>query len=320
MATQATEKEYEKLAKNHYEILKKKGLNITAKNIADELLARASECSPGYWRKLRCALVYHQKLLNFPDAAERIQALSRPDIPVKAKQKRVKKVENDDLVELIQYFKARNDSAMFAAILLFMRAGIRPAELATITAQGNRLTVIGAKKSHDGKRGADRVLQFDTISPEKLQLMVTEAKKAKIGSLQDKLRAAGKSLWPARKSLPTFYSWRHQMGSELKASGLDRQRIAYIMGHQATSSVDKYGNRKSANGYVLPTCPADADLSHIRTTHAELSVDNKTYRQVATPTTVAEPSPSADSTAPTKPRGMAAFINRHRDADDDLSR
>ncbi|MFM5276678.1 site-specific integrase, partial [Aeromonas caviae] len=127
-------------------------------------------------------------------------------------------------------------------------------------------------------------------------------------------------LWPARKSLPTFYSWRHQMGSELKASGLDRQRIAYIMGHQATSSVDKYGNRKSANGNVLPTCPADADLSHIRTTHAELSVDNKTHRQVATPTTVAEPSPSADSTAPTTPRGMAAFINRHRDADDDLSR
>ncbi|MCV5179943.1 hypothetical protein OFC21_31465, partial [Escherichia coli] len=61
-------------------------------------------------------------------------------------------------------------------------------------------------------------------------------------------------------------------------------------------------------------------LSHIRTTHAELSVDNKTHRQVATPTTVAEPSPSADSTAPTTPRGMAAFINRHRDADDDLSR
>ncbi len=33
MATQATEKEYERLAKNHYEILKEKGLNITAKNI-----------------------------------------------------------------------------------------------------------------------------------------------------------------------------------------------------------------------------------------------------------------------------------------------
>ncbi len=30
MATQATEKEYERLAKNHYEILKEKGLNITA--------------------------------------------------------------------------------------------------------------------------------------------------------------------------------------------------------------------------------------------------------------------------------------------------
>ncbi|MFM5144863.1 hypothetical protein ACEUA0_20595 [Aeromonas veronii] len=112
--------------------LKEKGLNITAKNIADELLARASKCSPGYWRKLRCALVYHQQLLNFPDAAERIQTLSRPDIPVKAKQKRVKKVDNDDLVALIQYFKARNDSAMLAAILLFMRAGIRPAELATL--------------------------------------------------------------------------------------------------------------------------------------------------------------------------------------------
>ncbi|MFM4749815.1 hypothetical protein ACEUDE_18810 [Aeromonas veronii] len=62
MATQATEKEYERLAKNHYEILKEKGLNITAKNIADELLARASKCSPGYWRKLRCALVYHLRI------------------------------------------------------------------------------------------------------------------------------------------------------------------------------------------------------------------------------------------------------------------
>ncbi|WP_439845545.1 hypothetical protein [Aeromonas veronii] len=60
MATQVTENEYERLAKNHYETLKKKGLNITAKNIANELLARTLEYSPGYWRKLRCALVYHQ--------------------------------------------------------------------------------------------------------------------------------------------------------------------------------------------------------------------------------------------------------------------
>ena len=82
---------------------------------------------------------------------------------------------------------------MLAAILLFMRAGIRPAELATITAQGNRLTVIGAKKVMMANVVQIGSCQFDTLSPEKLQLMVTEAKKAKIGSLQDRLRAAGKT-------------------------------------------------------------------------------------------------------------------------------
>lgn len=90
-----------------------------------------------------------------------------------------------------------------------------------------------------------------------------------IGPLQDRLRAAGRHLWPRRTALPTLYTFRHQMGSDLKASGMDRRQIAYIMGHQATGSVDVYGDRRVArsNGRSLPRIPEGADLSAVRETH-----------------------------------------------------
>ncbi len=66
------------------------------------------------------------------------------------------------------------------------------------------------------------------------------------------------------------------MGSDLKASGLDRVQVAYIMGHQATSSVDVYGNAKTARGgRSLPKPSADADLSKVRQDHSEPPAANE---------------------------------------------
>lgn len=322
MATEKTKLEYERLAKHFYLRLERKNIKVTAKNISDELLACAPEYRPDYWRRLRGALVYHQKNLGYVEAAERIMGLRNPvtvqgsNTPIKKKQNRVKSINPADQTALIDYFKARDDIRMVAAIILFSYTGIRPAELADITVNGDKVRIVGAKKSHDGIRGADRTLQFEGVDPRWLSSIVREAQFANIKSLQDKLRIAGKNLWPKRNHLPTFYSWRHQLGSELKASGMDRVQIAYLMGHQATASVNRYGNRKSARGGRLPSCPADADLSHIRVTHSVPSADNKSYIQPNTPIMVVEPSEESN----VKRKGMAAFINRDKSKDDGFSR
>jgi hypothetical protein len=46
------------------------------------------------------------------------------------------------------------------------------------------------------------------------------------------------------------------MGSVLKASGLDRKSIAYVMGHQSTKSVECYGNRRSGGSSARSIAPA----------------------------------------------------------------
>jgi len=312
MATDKTKKEYQKLAIHFYQNLELKYLPLTAKNIADELLACAPEYRPAYWRRLRCALEYHQDMLGYTDAAQRIHGLRNPvtakgsTTAVKPKQIRVKSINLADEVALMTYFKKRGDLSMIAAIRLFQLSGIRPAELAGITVDNDRLFVVGAKKSHGGQRGADRILQFEGVGPCWLKELVRRAQLADIGSMQDKLRTAGKKLWPRRKSTPTFYSWRHQLGSELKGSGLDRQRIAYVMGHQATASVDRYGNRKSARGGRLPSCPTDADLSGIRITHSQLSAGNTHYIKPKLPVINQVNNNSMGN------RGLAAFIRREK--------
>lgn len=323
MATDKTKLEYVKLAKNFYLRLAQKGLKLTVKNIADELLGSAPGYRPDYWRRLRCALAYHQKDQGYDEAAKRTLGLRNPvtakgsKTPVKKKQNRVKTINSADENALITYFKEHGDMSMAAAIILFKYSGIRPAELAGVKVDGTKLTIEGAKKSHNGTRGADRTLQFEGTDPRWLAAVVREAQLMNIGAMQDKLRFVGKKLWPRRKSLPTFYSWRHQLGSELKASGLDRLRIAYLMGHQATASVDRYGNRKTAKGGVLPGCPADADLSHIRVTHDLPSADKKGYSEPTTKVMAQESSQESHSNEQLS--GMAAFISSMKINGDDFS-
>ena len=68
--------------------------------------------------------------------------------------------------------------------------------------------------------------------------------------------------------MPTLYSWRHQLGADLKASKLNRVLAAYIMGHQSTESVNAYGNSKTGNSArSLPMAADNADLSNIREVH-----------------------------------------------------
>lgn len=278
-----TEAEYDRLGMTFIrERLTKKGLRATPKNIKDALLECAGEYRPAYWRKLRLALIHQQDAAGFPDSVAALKVLKNPITKdgdysaVKPKSRRIKSVSEADEINLMAYLEARGDTQTLAALYIVTVTGCRPAELAGVSLNRADATIViaGAKKSHGGQRGADRVIQLDGQTTAEVGRHLRELRGIPFGPLQDRLRLAGQTLWPRRAALPTFYSWRHQMGSDLKASGLDRREVAYIMGHQATGSVDQYGNSRTARGGGrLPRAAAGADLSAVRETHNEKTPD-----------------------------------------------
>lgn len=131
----------------------------------------------------------------------------------------------------------------------------------------SNIHVIGGK-SVPQDRGSDRTLVID--DPAVLQAVAGAAKCMRIcqrtnTAIRDRLRKECRALWPRRKQHPALKSFRHQLGSNLKASSESDKTIAYMTGHQSIESISVYGNRRSGAGHKLHIRPAqDADLSKVR--------------------------------------------------------
>jgi hypothetical protein len=271
--TPATEHSYKLLAA-HFYATNLSGKTPTANRISEALEGLAGRYRPDYWRRLRNALAFDQRSKGYGAAADLINATKNPltrngpTNAVPARQSRTKRVTGADEAKLLGHFRDAGDLDSYAAIVVAKMTGARPAEFASMTVDGNTVTIIGAKKSENSNRGADRVIVLTDEQAKGVIGALRRLDGVPIGPLQDRIRAAGKKLWPQRKSVPSLYSWRHQMGSDLKASGMSREEIAFVMGHQSTASVDKYGNRKMGNSSRrLPQVPPGTDLSAVRSNH-----------------------------------------------------
>lgn len=287
----STRDDYKKLAKHFYET-RLDGQPPTPKRVRDALRLAAANYRPDYWRRLRNALMYDQVAKGYLDNAAAIAEIANPVTQPKTtadekareqvdgmpgkRQQRVKKISDDDLGKLYREVMNRQDIGLGTAIMLAKTTGVRPAEMLDIQCMNNNVIFVpGAKKTTAGDRGLDRYIQLShqgwlNVRNSLGHLRnIDPGKAGTIRKIQDRLRTATKALWPRRKHLPTLYSFRYAMGSELKASGLSRREIAYIMGHQATASVDKYGDRRSGSGRTPIKAAPDANMSDIRETHTE---------------------------------------------------
>lgn len=269
-----TKNDYRSLARNFY-ATRLGGQQPTPKRIADALVAAATDYRPAYWRRLRNALAFDQAEKGFQDASAKVAAARNPTtLPSsttepKPKQRRVRAVDQGDERKLLEHFQEVGDRQSYGAVMLARITGARPAEMAGIRVEGDRVTIAGAKKSHGGQRGADRVLVVTAAEAKLVAACVGQLQGANLGAVQDRIRAAGQRLWPQRAALPSLYSWRHQLGSELKASGLERREVAYLMGHQSTASVDRYGSRRTARGGRVPRAPEGQTFEQVRERHSE---------------------------------------------------
>lgn len=267
MMNKTTQEAYRSLAANFYQ--RRIDGAPTPKKLSDALKACASEYRPGYWRKLKAAIAWDQERQGFDKAAERVRSTERPPGTVPTRQRRAKGVDLDDTRTITSHLRERGDREAWAAVTLARWTGSRPAEMPTVRVDGDQVMIQGVKKSHGGQRGADRTVTLaDREALEEVREAAAILEGAKMGPIQDRVSSAGRRLWPQRKAVPSLYSWRHQVGSDLKGSGLDRKTIAYLMGHQSTESVEVYGRRNRASKSPLQVGQG-ANLDQVRENHSE---------------------------------------------------
>lgn len=271
--TPKTQDDYRKLAAHFY--ASRIDGTPTPKRIADALVNAAGDYRPAYWRRLRNALVFDQRENGYESSAERLSATKNPatmptsGVEVKAKQKRIRAVSANDESKLLAHLQAAGDRHAYGAVMLAKITGARPAEMQKIRVDGQQIIIEGAKKSHGGMRGADRVLVVSESEAKMVAACVHHLQGANVGAVQDRVGAAGRKLWPQRAAVPSLYSWRHQLGADLKASGIDRREVAYLMGHQSTESADRYGSRRTARGGKVPRALEGQSFENVRERHSE---------------------------------------------------
>ena len=271
-----TLKRYQTRARNFYQHRCGEA-DPSSAQICAALLACASEYRPNSFSTLKNSLMNDQLARGNSDTATSIRKLINPvtapnsKMTRKSKLKQIRKVPFEDFKALYRHLHAGGNLDEAASLVLAYWIGVRPCEMRTISVTGNLVQIIGGKKSAELHRGADRTLVID--KPNILKLIEWAAHRMSKcprtnTAIRDRFRRESRSLWSRRKQVPTLKSFRHQMGSILKASGESPETQAYVMGHQCISSLSVYGDSRLGAGMKAHVRPADsADLTSIRQPH-----------------------------------------------------
>lgn len=287
---ESTSREYKSLARHFItHQVEGAGYAVTPRNITEALKRTAGDYRPAYWRRLRSALAHQQEAEGYKDAAERIRSTRNPITAAGEKPKRKaarrRHVSGAEWEALVKHANGRGDRALIAALWLSRATGCRPAELPGITVtEHGRVHVPSAKRRDD--RGLDRDLWV--TDPDLVRVLRAAAdviqhecrEPGGVKRLQRRLDTAARSLWPRRKAHVTFYSFRHQLGSELKASGLGDAQVAAVMGHRSVESVEVYGNRKrGGQGLGISVSPDERTVAQVNPGHREPGYSAKPARE-----------------------------------------
>ncbi len=262
---------------------------IETETFPDRLLrslhAHAFDCRPGTWRNRRNALAYYYDFADDSEFACEIKMMKNPvtdedaDASFRAlkpkKQRRTHQVIDNEHEQIINYLREVNDLPVSGAVTIAKIIGIRPTEMGSLKFDDiqKSVFVIGAKKREKGDRGIDRKLLLNsedylTVKAAHEQLMTefnrTDALPERaMKRIQNRLYKQVRNIFNERKSYPSLYSYRHQFGSDLKASGMDRITIAAIMGHASVESVNAYGDRRRG-GRKINIDVSDESLDAVR--------------------------------------------------------
>jgi len=243
--------DYRKLAINFYAKIDADGDSINLKTIKAKLIEIGDNHTRNYWRRLRGAIAFDQLEKGYGKPAHLIKELENQSMNPAPKQKRTRKITNNDYQFLFQKPSKRLKVILTIAKL----TGARSSEFKSIEPlQSDKFFIVGAKKTET--RGDDRTIQLNKIEAWRLRNAINDfhndLQKTKlkdyIGSLRKELAKTSKSIWPRRTPV-TYSTFRHQMGSNLKANGsMSNKDKSKILGHKSTKSIESYGNKTYGTG------------------------------------------------------------------------
>lgn len=230
------------------------GEPVSVQAIQEKLKSVACDYQTNSWRNLRAAVACYWWQQGYQNEALIIRKTAKPRSENQDRhisKKRCKKITDDDWIKLLEAGSKSDNKLAFAVLILGFTTGMRPKEMTTFyPVSSNTLQIPSSKKRED--RGLDRqIIIEDEYWARRINWAQGMTSGKPVRSLQGAFEYLVRQVFPARLSKPTIYSMRHQFGSNLKASGLDRRVVAYMMGHRATESVNKYGDRRAA-GSGLP--------------------------------------------------------------------
>jgi len=249
----------------------------TPKKLADALRRAAPNYRKNSWMALRSAVAWHQQNEGYAAAAERVRDTQWPDdLPNRPPSGRPKKVTEADSKKIEALLAARVDDegdpgavGLYAAYTFARVLGCRANEMPGVRVLGDgRVFVPGSKFTEKNDRGLDRTLLITDPDDYAMVAWAVDALAAEPGydepanlmnAIQQRWRRMTEKVFPRRKHRPVLHSFRHQLGSDLKRSDRDRREIAYIMGHRATRSLQKYGDARSGRdrSTIKPGIPAE---------------------------------------------------------------
>jgi len=265
--SESTRAEYLKTGENFLiRELDKKGITRTAGNICKALKSYSINVRPATYRKMQCSLEYHQYSNKFYKAAQQIRDTKRHghgEVSGK-KQKTCKSVKESEHLKLLQAALLKEDEQVVSALTIAYYLGLRPAEMPRIGVLqeddgGLLLHIIGAKQNNAGTRSMNKEIYLNLESNAKYALMssintLTGIDTKQVNALKRRVSRLSKKVFPSRKHPPTLYSYRHQLGSDLKGSKgsdglkvLNRKQAAAVMGHQSQASISQYGHANNAS-------------------------------------------------------------------------
>ena len=266
-----TQDAYLSLASNFY-ATRLRGLELTELNIIGALLRAAPDYRPDYFRRLRNALAFDQRKRGQFWIAQEIKRTLNPvtvlGLPKKVKKTRARKLSDEAFSAWVSALVNQNLVVEAGALLLIYLTGARPCELANILISDQQIFIPGAKSSHKGLRGADRTLDAEKhiCSLAENALKVFKRQPRSLDAIRMSIHSVAVDLF-GKKKAPSMYTLRHQFGANLKASGMSRVEMAYVMGHQATDSISRYGDKRQGRADAVKVKPAvGADLSKVRDT------------------------------------------------------
>lgn len=273
---EATKREYRQLAEHVY---KRLDGPPSPKRLERALKEAASKHRPAYWRRLRRAIEVDQRERGYPENADRVRAIQNPvtqgsGARPPGRRPRRRGVSRKEHQRIVAEIDKKVDMQVAAAVTLASTLGIRPCEMPHLRLNHDDRTihVPAAKTTDQAERGLSRSVTVPDWAWEAVAASVDVLAGARMKPIQNRLNRLTRSIWPARRKTPrpTLYSFRHQLGSDLKASGLSRREIAAIMGHRSTVSVEQYGNQRSARSRrSLPRCNDAEALEAVREKHTD---------------------------------------------------